>query len=190
MVNEIISGVKSALVAEFGEDDYDILTEAPAGQTRCDGEVKPCLFVTNRIPRGGSVRERRFSNRQLLGNRYLRTAGLCVEYRSAAVRLNPSPKGSRGASQTAGSPCRAEGKGRPPRLPGVQSENNAVLERLFLCLEYITLEDGTVVRGESMQGEYDENTLNFFVSYDVFVYITEGKTDLMGTLEYNNNYDL
>jgi hypothetical protein len=39
-----------------------------------------------------------------------------------------------------------------------------------------------------MQGEYDENVLNFFVSYDTFVYVTEGETDLMGTLEHNNFY--
>ncbi|MCL2754872.1 MAG: hypothetical protein FWD35_04030 [Oscillospiraceae bacterium] len=176
MLNEIIVGVKNALICEFGEGDFDIFTESPDGGSSSPSSgggkstVKPCLFVTSRIPRSGSVRERRFSNRQLLGNRYIKTAGLCIEHRPAAVRVNPSAKS----------------------LPGnLQEDNNAVLERLFVCLEYIRLKDGSLVRGENMQGEYDGNVLNFFVSYDVFVYLsTEAEENpmLMEALEINNHY--
>jgi hypothetical protein len=48
-----------------------------------------------------------------------------------------------------------------------------ILERLFLSMEYINVgKNGSVIRGNSMQGEYDDKTdvLYFFVNYDVFVF--------------------
>jgi len=60
-----------------------------------------------------------------------------------------------------------------------------VLDRLFLCLEYISagvpsVARPVVVRGNSMQGEYDDDkqVLSFFVSYDIFVYHEESKVKM------------
>jgi hypothetical protein len=170
MVNEIIFGVQKKLIEEFGADNYDICTENPGGNTRSGGEVKPCLFVTNRIPRSGSVRERRFTNRQLLGNRYMRTVGLCIEYRPTAVRVSPAACSKPGA---------------------IQEECAAVLERLFICLEYIEI-NGGLLRGDNMQGEYSsdkENVLNFFISYDVFVEQVETKSETMGALRLSSKFN-
>lgn len=44
-----------------------------------------------------------------------------------------------------------------------------VLDRMYVCLEYIPVGD-SVVRGTAMQGEYSDDLLSFFVSYDAFVY--------------------
>ncbi|MCL1831726.1 MAG: hypothetical protein FWG45_02295 [Oscillospiraceae bacterium] len=166
VTNTIIAGVRSALVLEFGEDVYDILTERPNGAVSdksAGGEVKSCLFVTNRIPRAGNVKERLFSSRQLLGNRYVRSVGLCVEYRPACVRVNPSAK---------------------VRTEALQKEFADVVDRLFTCLEYIEVgEGGDVLRGQSMQGEYVDDVLNFYVSYDVFVEYGFGEPELMESLE-------
>ncbi len=48
-------------------------------------------------------------------------------------------------------------------------ECNAVMERLFSCLEYIAV-DGGLVRGTKMKGEVVDGVLNFFVNYDFFFY--------------------
>lgn len=50
-----------------------------------------------------------------------------------------------------------------------KEECNAVAERLFLCLEYITV-TGDLVRGTKMKYEIVDGVLNFFVNYDLFVY--------------------
>lgn len=50
-----------------------------------------------------------------------------------------------------------------------KEECNAVAERLFLCLEYITV-TGDLVRGTKMKYEIIDGVLNFFVNYDLFVY--------------------
>ncbi len=44
----------------------------------------------------------------------------------------------------------------------------AVCERLFDCLEYITV-SGDLVRGTKMNVEISDGVLNFFVNYDFFV---------------------
>lgn len=49
---------------------------------------------------------------------------------------------------------------------------NAVAERLFSCLEYITV-TGDLVRGTKMKYEIVDGALNFFVNYDLFVYKVE-----------------
>ncbi|MDR0197984.1 MAG: hypothetical protein LBI36_07200 [Oscillospiraceae bacterium] len=129
MINEIISGVCEALSEEFG---FPVHTEKSA-----QGAQKPCFFVTCKNPRSGSVKDRYFVSRQLLGDRYLNSAGLCVEFFPSAPLL-------------------------------ARGEYGEVLDRLFLCLEYIPFMGG-VLRGQGMQGEYAEDMLNFFVNYDVFV---------------------
>ncbi len=50
-----------------------------------------------------------------------------------------------------------------------KEECNAVAERLFPCLEYITV-TGDLVRGTKMKYEVVDGVLNFFVNYDLFVY--------------------
>lgn len=53
-----------------------------------------------------------------------------------------------------------------------KEECNAVSERLFDCLEYITV-SGDLVRGTKMNAEMVDGVLNFFVNYDFFVYKKE-----------------
>lgn len=48
-------------------------------------------------------------------------------------------------------------------------ECNAVADRLFFCLEYVTV-TGDLVRGTKMRSEIVDGVLNFFVNYDLFVY--------------------
>ena len=48
-------------------------------------------------------------------------------------------------------------------------ECNAVADRLFFCLEYVTV-TGDLVRGPKMRSEIVDGVLNFFVNYDLFVY--------------------
>lgn len=53
-----------------------------------------------------------------------------------------------------------------------REECNAVAERLFSCLEYITV-TGDLERGTKMKYEVVDGVLNFFVNYDLFVYKVE-----------------
>ena len=138
MVGEIIAGVCERLEREF--EGVRIYTENSKRKTgRLDSKSplrEPNFYVSCRLPKTGKIRDRSFTCTQLLGNRYLRSAGLCVE-------------------------CRWF------------EDWQEVLERLFICLEYITVGENAIIRGNSMQGEYTEDkedVLYFFVSYDVFVY--------------------
>lgn len=49
-----------------------------------------------------------------------------------------------------------------------KAECNAVSERLFNCLEYISVSED-LVRGTKMTAETADGVLNFFVNYDLFV---------------------
>lgn len=73
-----------------------------------------------------------------------------------------------------------------PSTNEANSECNAVLERLYGCLELITIMVDTVTGdltlGTKMKGEVVDGVLNFFVNYDMFVYKVEVK-DLMEDLE-------
>lgn len=57
----------------------------------------------------------------------------------------------------------------PAHRDRAKEECNAVAERLFSCLEYITV-TGDLVRGTKMKYEVADGVLNFFVNYDMFVY--------------------
>lgn len=46
---------------------------------------------------------------------------------------------------------------------------NDVAERVFNCLEYITVEND-LVRGTQMKCEIIDDVLHFFVNYDMFIY--------------------
>lgn len=58
-------------------------------------------------------------------------------------------------------------------LPGdkdqAREECNAVAERLYTCLEYITVA-GDLIRGTKMSYEVVDGVLSFFVNYDLFCY--------------------
>lgn len=56
-----------------------------------------------------------------------------------------------------------------PSTDEKNAECNAVRERLFACLEVITV-DGDLTRGAKMKGEVIDGVLNFFLNYDLFVY--------------------
>lgn len=70
---------------------------------------------------------------------------------------------------------------------------NDIRERLFSCLEYITIKENdgkseyeSLIRGNKMHGEYVDGTLNFFVNYDMFVTKKEVETDKMDSCDYNS----
>lgn len=83
------------------------------------------------------------TNRIFLGKRYFRENQFCIQY-------FPTDKDKDRARE----------------------ECNEVAERLYLCLEYITV-TGDLVRGTKMNYEIADGVLNFFVNYDLFVYKIE-----------------
>lgn len=52
-----------------------------------------------------------------------------------------------------------------------KQEGNAVAERLYSCLEYISV-SGKLLRGTKMKYQIVDGVLNFFVNYDFFIYKT------------------
>lgn len=64
-----------------------------------------------------------------------------------------------------------------PKSDEVQRECNGVAERMYECLEYITIEGDTKpIRGSAMKHEVIDDVLNFFVNYDFFTVKTEDNT--------------
>ena len=59
-----------------------------------------------------------------------------------------------------------------------KEECNAVVERLFNCLEYITVGED-LIRGSKMNAEIVDGILNFFVNYDLFTLRLRNKEDAM-----------
>lgn len=74
-----------------------------------------------------------------------------------------------------------------PETGEVQRECNTVAERMWQCLEYITIygEDSPLM-GTKMEYEVIDGVLNFFVNYDCFIYKAEQQTS-MESLETNIN---
>jgi hypothetical protein len=64
-----------------------------------------------------------------------------------------------------------------PSTDEPKAEFYSVLERLYDCLELITV-NGDLSRGSRMKGEIVDGVLNFFVNYDMFVYKVEDKTPM------------
>lgn len=60
----------------------------------------------------------------------------------------------------------------PKCQSGEKEECNETAQRLFLCLEWLTVE-GELTMGTKMRGEVVDGVLNFFVNYDMFVYRKE-----------------
>ena len=63
-----------------------------------------------------------------------------------------------------------------------KEECGETAERLFLCLELLTV-NGDPVRGTKMKSETVDGGLNFFVNYDMFVYLQGEDTPLMEELD-------
>jgi hypothetical protein len=72
----------------------------------------------------------------------------------------------------------------PSEKDNKREECNAAAERLFRCLEYITVTDD-LIRGTKMNSETVDGVLNFFVNYDLFTVKRKESTDSMGGLEKN-----
>ena len=60
-------------------------------------------------------------------------------------------------------------------------ECNDVTDRLFLCLEYITV-TGDLMMGTKMRSELVDGVLNFFVNFDLFVKINPDEIPVMEEL--------
>ena len=63
-----------------------------------------------------------------------------------------------------------------------RKEIHEMAEALFIALEYITLEDGTQVRGEEMSYRVTDGILHFLVAYNVFVLKERPNAEKMKTL--------
>lgn len=68
----------------------------------------------------------------------------------------------------------------PTNKDSKKEECNSISERLFDCLEYITVTED-LMRGTKMNSEMIDGILNFFVNYDFFVR-KEGQKDVMEEL--------
>ena len=64
-----------------------------------------------------------------------------------------------------------------------RSEGFEVTERIFNCLELITLEEDKI-RGTNFRVEIDEEVFHFFIDYDLFVYSNKSKEDPMDTVDH------
>lgn len=72
-----------------------------------------------------------------------------------------------------------------PESAEKQRECNGVAERLWQCLEYITMYGETKpIRGTKMRYEVVDSVLNFFVNYDLFVYKVDA-SDAMEEISEN-----
>lgn len=65
-----------------------------------------------------------------------------------------------------------------PSTDEKNKECNVVMERLFDCLETITVQ-GDLTRGTKMNGEMVDGVLNFQVNFDMFVYKVENLDNKM-----------
>ncbi len=66
-----------------------------------------------------------------------------------------------------------------PKTECVNEECSSTAERLFSCLEYITV-SGNLLRGTSMHYEIVDGVLHFFVNYDCFMQEQQTGTPLEG----------
>ena len=59
------------------------------------------------------------------------------------------------------------------------------LDKLYTVLEYIKLDDGTLVRGADRNSREEDKVLHFFVTYEMFIYKLDGEKTKMGQLGIN-----
>lgn len=75
-----------------------------------------------------------------------------------------------------------------PATQEKQRECNSVAERMYQCLEYITLDgDDRPLRGTNMKHEVVDGVLSFFVHYDCFVYQATGRQESMEEMATRTN---
>ena len=73
-----------------------------------------------------------------------------------------------------------------PQSEEKNKEINEVRERLFECLELITV-DGDLCRGTNMSSETSDGVLSFFVNYNMFMYKMQEGTPTMESYDYSTD---
>ena len=61
-----------------------------------------------------------------------------------------------------------------------------VLDKLYSVLEYIELDDSTLVRGIDRNSREEDKVLHFFVTYEMFIYKLDEEKPKMKKLDVNN----
>ncbi len=70
-----------------------------------------------------------------------------------------------------------------PSATGAYEECIPVMEKLYTCLEIITMGDD-LIRGGKMESECKDNLLSFHINYDLFVYEMEEQENMDG-MDFN-----
>ena len=73
-----------------------------------------------------------------------------------------------------------------PKGEEKNKEINEVRERLFECLELVTV-DGDLCRGTNMSSETSDGVLSFFVNYNMFMYKMQEGTPTMESYDYSTD---
>lgn len=61
-----------------------------------------------------------------------------------------------------------------------------VLDKLYSVLEYIELDDGTLIRGIGRSSREEDRILHFFITYEMFIYKLDEEKPKMKKLDVNN----
>ena len=61
-----------------------------------------------------------------------------------------------------------------------------VLDKLYSVLEYIELDDGTLIRGIERSSREEDRILHFFITYEMFIYKLDEEKSKMKKLDVNN----
>lgn len=61
-----------------------------------------------------------------------------------------------------------------------------VLDKLYSVLEYIELDDSTLIRGNDRNSREEDKVLHFFVTYEMFIYKLDEEKPKMKKLDVNN----
>nr|DAX65488.1 MAG TPA: tail completion protein [Caudoviricetes sp.] len=61
-----------------------------------------------------------------------------------------------------------------------------VLDKLYSVLEYIELDDGTLIRGIERSSREEDRILHFFITYEMFIYKLDEEKPKMKKLDVNN----
>ena len=61
-----------------------------------------------------------------------------------------------------------------------------VLDKLYSVLEYIELDDSTLIRGNDRNSREEDKVLHFFVTYEIFIYKLDEEKPKMKKLDVNN----
>ncbi|BBM48388.1 hypothetical protein JMUB3933_1904 [Leptotrichia wadei] len=60
------------------------------------------------------------------------------------------------------------------------------LDKLYSVLEYIELDDGTLIRGIERSSREEDRILHFFITYEMFIYKLDEEKPKMKKLDVNN----